>query len=168
MPERTVISNTSPILYLHQVGHLDLLRRLYARILVPSSVRDELRAGAERRVDVPELSGLAWIEVRKLPSEPLPPAVEKLGAGEAGAIYLGLRHQPCLLLLDDLPARRIASELGLTRTGTLGILIKAKQRGLIAAVAPVLKELATTTMWLGEDLIAAVLAEAGEGPSTDA
>jgi predicted nucleic acid-binding protein len=43
MPERLVISNTSPILYLHQVGHLDLLRRLYGTIQIPHAVELERR-----------------------------------------------------------------------------------------------------------------------------
>jgi predicted nucleic acid-binding protein len=45
MPERIVVSNTSPLQYLHQVGHLDLLKRLYGEILVPPAVQEELRAG---------------------------------------------------------------------------------------------------------------------------
>ena len=57
-PERLVVSNTSPLLYLHQVGQLDLLRKLYKQIKIPSAVRDELLAGAEQGVSVPDLAAL--------------------------------------------------------------------------------------------------------------
>jgi predicted nucleic acid-binding protein len=45
MPERLVVANTSPLLYLHRIGHLDVLRRLYEAIVVPPAVRAELQAG---------------------------------------------------------------------------------------------------------------------------
>jgi len=44
-PERLVVSNTSPLLYLHQVGQLDLLQELYGKLYVPSAVQLELKAG---------------------------------------------------------------------------------------------------------------------------
>jgi hypothetical protein len=68
MPERTVISNTSPLLYLHQVDRLHLLQRLYGRLLVPSAVQAELRTGRERGIVVPDLEALPWIEVQAVPS----------------------------------------------------------------------------------------------------
>jgi len=61
MPEREVVSNTSPLLYLHQVGQLDLLHRLYEQVIVPAAVRDELRAGAVRGVSTPEVDRIPWL-----------------------------------------------------------------------------------------------------------
>ncbi len=66
MPEPVVVSNTSPLLYLHQVGQLELLESLYGRIKVPAAVREELRAGAERGIDTPDLDRYSWIEVETL------------------------------------------------------------------------------------------------------
>jgi predicted nucleic acid-binding protein len=53
MPERITICNTSPLLYLHIVGQLDLLPQLYGQVLIPPAVQAELRAGAQRGVNVP-------------------------------------------------------------------------------------------------------------------
>lgn len=114
MPERAVISNTSPLLYLHPIRELPFL------------------------------------------------AIVDLGAGEAEVIALGLALQPSLLILDDQLGRRIATLLELTFTGTLGVLIKAKQAGHLEAVSPALEALANTTMRLHPDLIRRILAEAGE------
>ena len=65
-PERIAVSNTSPLLYLHQVGSLDVLRELYGRIRIPSAVRVELQAGAGQGVAVPDVLALGWIDEQAL------------------------------------------------------------------------------------------------------
>ncbi len=59
MPETIVIVNTSPLLYLHQVGHLQLLQQLYGTIIVPPAVPQELEVGKLQGVDVPEINSIA-------------------------------------------------------------------------------------------------------------
>jgi predicted nucleic acid-binding protein len=162
MPERVVVCNTSPLLYLHQVGQLELLKSLYQRIKIPSAVREELRAGAERGIDIPDLERLSWIDVESLQDTALVPVVVDLGAGEAAAIALALSFPTSLLILDDGLGRRIAGLSHLTFTGTLGVLVKAKQSGLLPEIAPVLEALQSTTMYLSRDLILNILREAGE------
>jgi predicted nucleic acid-binding protein len=161
-PDRLVVSNTSPLLYLHQVGQLDLLRKLYGRIRIPSAVRLELEAGADQGVSVPDLEKLEWIEEQPLRDRSLLPAVVDLGAGEAEVIALGLASSGSLLILDDQLGRRIARLSRLTVTGTLGVLIKAKQAGHLQHVAPVIEALRETTMYLTPQLIGMVLIEAEE------
>lgn len=163
MPEREVVSNTSPLLYLHQVGQLDLLHRLYGQVVVPAAVRDELRVGAERGVSTPEVDQLRWLEVRTPAAITLLPMVIDLGAGEAEALALALASPGSLLILDDALGRRIAHHLELAYTGTLGVLVKAKREGRLPAVKPVLEALRDrTTMYLSRNLTDWVLREAGE------
>jgi len=162
MPDRLVISNTSPLLYLHQVGHLDLLPRLYGRVEIPPAVRDELRAGAERGVAVPDSSALEWLQIRPLRDTALLPVVVDLGSGEAEAIALAVAYPGSLLILDDSLGRRIARLNSLTYTGTLGVLVKAKVEGLLPSVSLVIDALRKTTMHLTPALIEMVLKEAGE------
>jgi predicted nucleic acid-binding protein len=162
MPDRPVICNTSPLLYLHQVGQLGLLRDLYGRVLIPSAVREELRAGGERGCSVPDVDKMEWLHVRTPPETSLIPMVIDLGAGETEAIALALAEPGSLLILDDSLGRRIAHLNGLTLTGTLGVLIKAKKEGLLSEVSPVVDALRQTTMHLTPTLIEAVLKDAGE------
>ena len=86
-----------------------------------------------------------------------------LGAGEREAIALALEIDARRVLLDDGPARRLAIRLGLPVMGTGGVLVVAKQRGILPVVRPVLDELLATGFRLRWDVRARVLADAGEG-----
>ncbi len=162
MPDRLVISNTSPLLYLHQIGRIDLLETLYGAVIAPPAVALELRVGAEKGVDVPNLSALPWVEVRPVSDAKLLPVVIDLGSGEAEVIALGIENPGSLLILDDKLARRIAGLRKLSLTGTLGVLIKAKKEGHLTKLAPVLNDLQNTTIRIHEGLYRAALAEANE------
>jgi predicted nucleic acid-binding protein len=168
MPDRKVICNTSPLLYLFQIGQLALLQLLYGEVCVPLAVEEELRAGAALGFSTPELSELTWLRVERLRDRSLLPAIVDLGEGEAEAIALALSNPGSLLILDDSLGRKVAHQRRLTYTGTLGILVRAKQEGLLSRVTPVLEALRRTTMYLSPELIAHVLQEAGEVPNRTA
>lgn len=162
MPEEIVVSDTSPLVYLHQVRQVDLLSKMYGRVLIPRAVTDELRIGLKRGFSVPDPDRLPWLHVQPIQDETLVPAVVDLGAGEAEAIALALSSLGSLLILDDALGRRIARLNKIRCTGTLGVLVKAKQAGLLPLVAPVLEALQGTTMWIRPHLIQWALREAGE------
>jgi hypothetical protein len=126
---REVISNTSPLQYLYQADVLDVLPKLYGRVLVPGAVAAELAEGRGRGVALPDLEATGWIEVRPVTARAPLPLVTDLGAGEREALALAAETPGSLLLLDDLLARRHAQLLGLAFTGTLGVLLKAKREG---------------------------------------
>jgi uncharacterized protein len=162
MPDRTVVCNTSPLLYLYQVGQLGLLQSLYKKVHVPPAVREELLSGQALGCPTPDLSTIPWIQIEPLQDKALLPMVVDLGQGEAEAIGLALSHRGSLLILDDSLGRRIAHSAGLTYTGTLGVLVKAKQDGFLPRVGPVIESLRKTTMYLSAELISLVLRESGE------
>jgi predicted nucleic acid-binding protein len=85
-----------------------------------------------------------------------------LGAGEREAIALAVELNASEVLLDDLPARRLASHLGLPVLGTLGILLRAKARGLVPQVRPLLQMLHEQDFRMSEQLFDAIVAAAGE------
>jgi len=157
-----VISNTSPLLYLHRTGYLSLLPGLYGEVVIPPAVLSELRAGGSRGIDVPDPSDHAWLRVIPLQSRQLLPIVTDLGEGESEAIGLALEHPGSRLILDDQLARRIARLSRLSFTGTLGVVLKAKAAGLLPSVGPVLQDLRSAGLWLDDELVSAVLAQACE------
>jgi len=162
MPEQVTISNTSPLLYLHLIGQLDLLVRLYEHVFIPQAVLDELRAGADRGVSVPDVGALLWLHIRPLAAQELVPLVTDLGRGEAEVIGLGLEIPGSRLILDDALARRIALVNDLHITGTVGVILKAKQCGFLDAVKPSILALRQAGLWLHDTVVASVLRQAGE------
>jgi predicted nucleic acid-binding protein len=161
---REVISNTSPLQYLHQVGGLDLLRTLVGTLVIPPAVVRELAEGRARGIDLPDPESLDWIVVRVPRSTPALPLLADLGPGEAEVLALVLESAGAVAILDDALARRMAESLHLPLTGTLGVLVDAKKAGLLHAVAPLLDSLDALGFRLASRTRAAVLALAGEAP----
>jgi predicted nucleic acid-binding protein len=158
-----VICDVSPIQYLHQTGLLDLLRLQYGTITIPEAVAVELREGTLRGVDLPAFEALGWIRIRQPAGGLLLPIVADLGAGEREVLALGTESPGSLLILDDALARQYARMLNLKLTGTLGVLLKAKEAGLLAALAPVLERLQQLRFRIDPETRQAVLRLAGEG-----
>ena len=138
MPE--VVCNTSPLQYLHQTDMLRVLPTLYGRVLVPQAVADEIGVGLKAGVNLPDLSELDWLDVRIVENSPWP-VPRDIHRGEAEVMALAGTLGDARVILDDLAARRHAKLLGLKCTGTLGIILKAKQAGILDSVAEVVGEL---------------------------
>lgn len=142
MPDGRVVCNTSPLLYLHQIGHLDLLEHLYGRVWSTPGVAHELAVGAERGHDVPFLDKIPWLRIERPTAEvALLPALVDLGRGEAEVIALATQWPDSLVILDEQGARRIAASLGLRFTGILGVLLRAKKHGYLESLSPLLERL---------------------------
>lgn len=126
---RLVIADTGPINYLVLIEEIELLPRLFEKVILPGVVRDELMAGpiAFRMW----ASGLpAWVDLMDA-SGPVPATSRHLDAGEEEAIRLAVQLDADLLLMDDREGVLSARKCGLTVTGTLGVLGLASRRGLI-------------------------------------
>ncbi len=137
MPEdetRMVICNTSPMFYLHRIGHITCLPALYGRIILPESVCAELAVGRAEGYDAPDPAMLEWIDRRHTRVPELLHLITDFGSGEAEVIALGLELPESLLVLNDGLARRIARSHDMRITGTIGILCAAKRQGLLSNV----------------------------------
>ncbi|NEP14352.1 MAG: DUF3368 domain-containing protein [Symploca sp. SIO2C1] len=157
-----VIADTSPIQYLYQTNLLDLFPQLYGSVIVPSAVMHELAAGAALAVSLPDLSSLAWLKVKTTTVDVALQEINGLGAGEKEALTLALEIEDPLVIVDDGLARYYAKQLNIKFTGTLGILLKAKQLGKLTIVAPILDELDALGFRLDSATRMAVLKLAGE------
>jgi predicted nucleic acid-binding protein len=157
-----VICNTSPIQYLYQLGLLDLLRKLSPKIIVPSAVVDEIAAGKNMGVSLPDLNTLDWVMICRPASESALPLITDLGEGETEVLMLALELHDSVVILDDDLARRVAKSLNIRHTGTLGVLLDAKRAGLIPKIAPLLDQLDALRFRLALHTRAAVLKLAGE------
>ncbi len=156
-----VVSDTSPITNLIEIGRLDLLRGLFKTVLIPPAVFREATYLEHIRI---EIENCDWIEVVDLTSRDLYNTLaENLDPGEAEAISLAIELSADAILIDEADGRREAHRLGIFVTGLLGVLIRAKKQGLIPAIKPDIERLiATSDFWLGQDVIAEALLLAGE------
>ncbi len=159
-----VVSNTSPVLNLARIGRLELLHVLYQQVIIPSAVSEELVASKRDLAPAIDLASAPWLIVAPARDQNRVRRLrEDLDPGEAEAIVLAIERRAHLLLVDERRARRKATAAGLTVTGLLGIVARAKRAGLIARAKPVLDELIQIArFWIAPELYAEVLKELGE------
>lgn len=85
-----------------------------------------------------------------------------LDPGEASVIALALELDNAILIIDDLKGRKIADRLHLRYSGTFGLLLKAKQIGIITSIKPVLDKIKNTDFRFSENIFKIILEAAGE------
>lgn len=160
MPE--IICNTSPLQYLHQLELLSILPKLSGKVIVPPAVVGELAAGIKRGMNLPDVSVLEWVVIRRPISTMALSLINDLGPGETEVLMLAIESFDPIVILDDGLARQVAELRGIRLTGTLGLLIDAKKAGLIPAVKPVLDQLDALQFRLALHTRLAVLKLVGE------
>ncbi|GGA58241.1 DUF3368 domain-containing protein [Okeania sp. KiyG1] len=139
-----VVSDTSPLNGLVIVGHLPLLQQIYGQVLIPPAVADELKRGGEDDPRITQVLSQDWIKVCQPTNIQLVETLQtesNLDRGESEAIALAQELKAEELLIDERLGRREAVRLGLTITGLLGILLVAKQRGLVTEIRPIIDNL---------------------------
>jgi uncharacterized protein len=152
MPDLATIVDSSCLIGLEAVGSLAVLESAYGTVLVPAAVAAEWGSAA-----------LPWMTVRAAQDRALVQSLRMdLGSGEAEAIALAIEVGAARTVLDDKKARRVARELGVTVTGTVGVLLRAKQRGIIPALRPLLDDLQGMGFRVSNSLREQALRQAGE------
>ncbi len=159
-----VVSDSSPLIALADVGQLRLLLELFSTVLIPEAVYQEIVVHGTGRAGAAAVQAAAWIEQRGVANTGLADVLKlELDEGEAEAIALALENGADLVLLDERQGRQRAARLGLHVTGVLGVLVEAKHQHLLAAVRPVLDALRHDAgFWISNDLYRRILDLAGE------
>lgn len=161
MPASPVVVNSTPLVAFWSIGRLDILRGLFGEIMIPSAVRDEFLS-AEKESRRKTLRDESWIQVVALENPNRAAVYAGLDEGEAQVLVLAEEQNASLVLIDERKARRYAERLKLPLSGTLDVLLLAKEEGIISAVSPFLKAIREAGLYLHEDLIEQVLKLAGE------
>jgi hypothetical protein len=159
------VVDASPVIDLSLLGQFDLLNNLFSRVVVPEAVRQEVSAGGDRP-GAAEIAQAGWLEFR--PNDPLPPLpaerIAGLGPGELSVLAAALAMPADVAILDDLRARRAAKALDIQFTGTLGILLLAKRRGMLAQLRPHMTTMLQYNPFFTTALVNRILALADEEP----
>jgi hypothetical protein len=158
-----VVSNSGPLINLARIGRLDLLPSLYTTLMIPSAVYREVVVRGSGQPGSDEVAQAGWITTRSV-TDTLAVAglATMLDQGEAEAIVLAKELSAAELLIDERLGRRMAQSLGLPIKGTLGILVRAKHRGLVPNVKDDLDSLLQHGMWISARVYNATLQAAGE------
>lgn len=150
MPDATV-SDTSCLILFYKIGELELLKNVFGNILVTETVSKEFKK------ELPK-----WVEV-VLPQSNLHKGISSvLDPGEATSIALAAEYDNSLLIIDEVKGRKIAREMGVQITGTLGVLVIAKEKGYIKAVKPIIKKMEKTNFRVSDTLLKKVLEKVNE------
>jgi predicted nucleic acid-binding protein len=153
-----VVADTGPLRYLVLIEVIDILPRLFGRLLIPEIVGVEL-SQPSTPMSVREwlAAGPGWLEMRATPpvSGILP---ARLGAGERAAIGLAEEIGDALLLIDDRAGIEAARARGVRATGTLGVLVRADALGLVD-LSTAFERLKATNFRYRPELLDALLAQ---------
>jgi predicted nucleic acid-binding protein len=159
-----VVANTTPLIGLASIQRFDLLRQLFGEVYIAQAVYDEaVVAGREAGGAKREVSTATWIKTvsvkDRLAVELL---LDEMDLGEAETIVLACEIGADWVLMDEKKGRRKLTQLGLKEIGTVGILLKAKQVGLLSAIRPELEQLRQQSFSISQAVIDAVLRQANE------
>lgn len=156
---RKVVSNTTPLIALADIGQLDLLRQLYEEIYVPIAVMNEIESEPARTL----VDNAPWIKKLSITATDQKALFRsRLHAGEVEAIILAGEIGADLMIMDDNAAKKTAKYLGLNVTGSLGILVKAKKMGYIEKVSTLMDKLIEDGLYIDQKTRQMVLALADE------
>ena len=156
----SVVSDTTAITYLYQVGQLSLLEQLFSEICVPQAVALELEVSHPGLIG--RTSFLRLVDADAATCLAIAADYPELDRGELEAIAFAYGEGSRLVIIDEVAGRNACVNLGLPKTGLLGILEKSKERRLIAEVRPVAESVVERGLRVRPALLAAFLAGIGE------
>ncbi len=174
-----VIADASPLVALSLIKRLNWLQQLFGKVVVGKVVvvqavmqevlTDQFTESESHIREAMEQGWLEQVDSSAASAETFAPKQlmgwKQLDAGEAQSIaYAASLPQKTLLLMDERAGKQLCEELGLATLGTAGILLSAKERGLIGRVRPELEQLHRVGFWLSPTIMKQVLSVAGELP----
>ena len=158
-----VVSDSTILIGLAKIGRLELLEKIYGEIFIPNAVFTEVVSRGKGRPGVKEVGSAKWVRKKTVrDSRTVEMFVAELGIGEAEVLVLGKEINADWFLLDDPKARNMAMSAGFHLIGLAGVLLLAKQLGLIPSLRPLLDELESKNFRLGAKVRKEILRKANE------
>lgn len=147
-----IITDTSCLIILDKIGAFNILHQAFKNIITTPEIQQEF--GSE----LPQ-----WIKIKSVKDTTLKEVFEEtVDPGEASAIALAMETSNAILIIDDLKGRKLASRMALNFMGTIGLLVKAKEYGVIPAVKPHIEKIQATDFRISSSLVDLVLERTGE------
>jgi predicted nucleic acid-binding protein len=125
----TVVADSSPLVVLVNIGHIEVLPTLFQHVVIPPEVALELASPKRPQVVRDFIAAPPpWLELKAATTSE---RIKGLHSGEAAAIALAEEQRADRVLLDEQQARKTAAERRLRVIGTIGVLEAAAERNLI-------------------------------------
>lgn len=155
-----VVSDTTAITNLCNIGRLNILKEVFGSVVIPTAVHQELSEITGQLEQIADLDFIKVIEADNLGT--VFRLKQRLDDGEAEAIALALELHADFLVIDEWRGRRVAKELNLPVIGLLGVLMTAKRKGILQKISPILTELINAGFRIHPSIIENALRDAGE------
>ena len=164
MPKTTeIVINTSPLIALVAAwGDLTRLEALYDKVWVPFEVCQEILHGGRSQFAVSQFEQATWLYKQTTALAVSPLLLNTLDLGEASVIQLALDHNIATVCIDEAVGRRVARLSGLTLTGSIGILLKAKQKDPSLSIKSAIDNMLSHKIRLSQTVINIALRQANE------
>lgn len=159
-----VVANTTHLIGLASIQRFDVLNHVFGDIIIAQAVHDEImNTGGRKKTAQHEVSTSAWLHVKSVQDRlAVDVLLDELDLGEAETIVLAREINADWVVMDEKKGRQKLSQMGINKIGTLGILIKAKEIGLLSILKPELEKLQKNGFSLSQTVIESVLIQAGE------
>ena len=163
MARPVVLSDASPLIALSLIDRLDLLHSLFGRITITDVVQAEVLAGGDRPGQSAIAAAINAKRIRVIIDQWPEPKLPDQDEGEASTLRAAIHHgASCLVLIDERAGRAVAKESGIAHTGTVGLILQAKKRGLVKSARSAFEQLLAKDFRVSAGLIREALAQAGE------
>ena len=169
MIRRVVVADVGPLIALARIESLDLLRQLFGRVCITTTVRDEILPAKAVFADVELLIRAlteGWIDVVEVPTSDFMPLNPGVDAGEASSINVASQWREAgdvvLIVMDDRAGRMEAKSRGLALIGSAAVIGLAKSRGLVPAARPLLEQMVASGYFIGPLVVSEVLVNVNE------
>lgn len=140
--DKVIVADASCLIALSKIDQLQVLKELFGRIFIPLSVFHEVVTKGAGRPGAKDVSDADWIETCEVKDQLAVNALKlTLGAGEAEAIVLASENSATYIILDGWQARQMALGLSLPVIGTVAVLTKAVEKGILPDLESVLEQL---------------------------
>ena len=159
-----VVADTTPLIGLATIGRLGVLQELFEEVFIPQAVYDERvthgRIDGRARHEVEKASWIRVIQVKDRLAVDL--LLDEMDLGEVETIVLAVEMKADWVLMDERKGRRKLTQLSIPKIGTLGILLRAKELGMIQNLEKEIAELQKTGFVISQSVIDEILKAAGE------
>lgn len=160
---RSVVINSSPLIALSGISKLPVLRAMYGSVMIPEAVYQEISAKPDSICKKMVDEARDWMQVCAIENLLAKNLFQsRLHAGEVEVLILAQEKSADLVVLDDALAKRHAEYLGMHVTGTLGVLMKARQKGHIPALRPLIRALQRNHVYISDAIAEQCLRIIGE------